>query len=225
MSALSPSKLASTMKCVVPMICLALATLVQAQISKPDEEMRAGNALEAILKDFESERYDEALGKLDLIDSQRPNDPVVLNLIGSIYIKKNDFVTARSVFEKSLEVAPGFFPSEYNLGELLFLKKEYSAARDHFQAMRSDDSRHELLQFKVVLCDILLGEFDRAGKVMKTIKYPGDSPAWYYAHAAWANQRRDTKKAREYIRGAKYIFGSKCALFDETFQTLGLNLN
>lgn len=210
---------------VVTFLWLAVAGWAHAQISQPDEAMRSENALEAILKDFEAEQYDEALAKLDAINAQRPNDPVVLNLIGSVYTKKNDFVTARSVFEKSLEVEPGFFPSEYNIGELLFLEKNYSAARDHFQAMRSEDSRHELLQFKVALCDLLIGEDERAKKIMQTIKYPGDSPAWYYAHAAWENKRGNTAKAREYVRGAKYIFGPKCSLFDETFATLGIDLD
>ncbi len=210
---------------IVSLLVLALAGCVHAQISQPDEEMRSENALEAILKDFENEDYDEALAKLDVINAQRPNDPLVLNLIGSVYTKKGDYVTARSVFEKSLEVEPGFFPSQYNIGELHFLQKNYSAAREHFQAMRSDDSRHELLQFKVALCDMLLGEDERAKKIMQAIKYPGDSPAWYYAHAAWENKRGNTSKAREYVRGAKYIFGPKCSLFDETFKTLGIHLD
>ncbi len=209
----------------VSLLVLALAGCVHAQISLPDEEMRSENALEAILKDFENEDYDEALAKLDAINSHRPNDPLVLNLIGSVYTKKGDYVTARSVFDKSLEVEPGFFPSLYNIGELHFLQKNYSEARDHFQAMRSDDSRHELLQFKVALCDMLLGEDERAKKIMQAIKYPGDSPAWYYAHAAWENKRGNTSKAREYVRGAKYIFGPKCSLFDETFKTLGIQLD
>ena len=216
--------LIKVMKQFLTAIFWVITTMTYAQISQPDEEMKAANALEEILKDFEAENYDAALVKLDEIDARSPNDPVVLNLIGSVYTKKGDYVTARSVFEKSLEVEPGFFPSDYNIGELFFLQKDYTAAREHFQAMRSDDSRHELLQFKVALCDILLGEEDRAQKLMKTIKYPGDSPAWYYAHAALENKRGNRAKAREYVRGAQYIFGSKCALFDETFQSLGLNL-
>lgn len=213
------------MKCVVLVLMLAAATWAHAQISQPDEEMRAENALESILKDFDNEDYTSALAKLDDINSKRPNDPVVLNLIGSVYMRKKDYITAQSVFEKSLEIDPGFFPSQYNIGELLFLQKNYAAARDHFQAMRSSDFRHELLQFKVALCDILLDEDERAKKVMQAIKYPGDSPAWYYAHAAWENKRGNTTKAREYVRGAKYIFGPQCSLFDQTFHSLGLNLD
>jgi len=58
---------------------------------------------------------------------------------------------------------------------------------------------------------------------MNAIKYPGDSPAWYYAHAALEHNQGNTAKAREYIRGAKFVYGpEKTALFDETFQTIGI---
>jgi tetratricopeptide (TPR) repeat protein len=144
----------------------------------------------------------------------------VLNLIGSAYTKKKDYLAAEAYFRKSLNEKNGFFPALYNLGELLFLQKKYGEAREHFQAMRASDTRNELLQFKVVLCDLELNETDRAKKLMKAIKYPGDSPAWYYAQAAYENKVGNKKKAREYIAGAKYIFGEKTALFDESLATL-----
>lgn len=44
---------------------------------------------------------------------------------------------------------------------------------------------NELLQFKVALCDIEFGDESKAKLSIKNITYPGDSPAWYYAQAAW----------------------------------------
>jgi Tfp pilus assembly protein PilF len=194
-----------------------------AQISRPTTEESAQAAIEAVLVDFDAKKYDEALAKLTELQKQRPDDPLVLNIIGSVYTKKNDYTAAENYFRRSLEKQPNFFPSQFNLGELLFLQKKYAEARDHFQGMRAKDARNELLQFKVVLCDLQLNEDDQAKRVMKAIKYPGDSPAWYYAQAAWENKQGNKKKAREYVAGARYIFGPKTALFDETFEALGLN--
>lgn len=177
-------------------------------------------AIESVLRDFDAKKNDEALAKLEVLQKQMPNDPLVLNLIGSAYTKKKDYLAAESYFRKSLKEKNGFFPALYNLGELLFLQKKYTEAREHFQAMRSSDARNELLQFKVVLCDLELNEPERAKKLMNAIKYPGDSPAWYYAQAAYENKMGNKKKAREYIAGAKYIFGDKTALFDESLATL-----
>jgi predicted Zn-dependent protease len=195
-----------------------------AQVSRPSAEESAQASIEKILAAFDVKKYDEALAGLQELQKQRPEDPLVINLIGSVYTKKQNYQQADEYFRLALLKSPDFFPAQYNLGELLFLEKKYAEAREHFQAMRAKDARNELLQFKVVLCDLQLNEDDRAKKVMNAIKYPGDSPAWYYAQAAWENKKGNNKKAREYVAGAKFIFGPKTALFDETFETMGLKL-
>jgi predicted Zn-dependent protease len=192
----------------------------QGQVSAPLAEESTQEAIESVLRDFDAKKNDEALAKLEALQIQTPDNPLILNLIGSAYTKKKDYLAAESFFRKSLKEKTGFFPALYNLGELLFLQKKYVEAREHFQAMRASDTRNELLQFKVVLCDLELNETDRAQKLMRSIKYPGDSPAWYYAQAAYENKVGNKKKAREYIAGAKYIFGDKTALFDESLATL-----
>jgi tetratricopeptide (TPR) repeat protein len=163
------------------------------------------------------------LEQLFELKDRYPSDPLILNLIGSVYTKKLNYQKAEKAFRQALDLEPGFFPAAYNLGELLFLQQKYPLARQYYETMRATDHRHELLQFKVALCDIMSGETERATKVMNTIKYPGDSPAWYYAHAALEHKQGNTAKAREYIRGAKFVYGpEKTALFDESFQLIGI---
>lgn len=193
-----------------------------AQFSTPDAEEAKNMAIERVLADYEAKKYDEALQRLDALRDRHPSDPLILNLMGSVYTKKLNYQKAEKAFRQALDLEPGFFPAAYNLGELLFLQEKYALARQYYETMRATDHRHELLQFKVALCDILSGETDRAKKVMNAIKYPGDSPAWYYAHAALEQKQGNTAKACEYLRGAKFVYGpEKTALFDETFQTIG----
>ena len=207
----------------LPAAVLFSASLAMAQISAPDAEEAKSLAVERVLADYETQRYDEALARLEALRDRHPNDPLILNLMGSVYIKKLNYQKAEKAFRQALDLEPGFFPAAYNLGELLLLQEKYALAREYYQTMRATDHRHELLQFKVALCDILAGETDRAKKVMNAIKYPGDSPAWYYAHAALEHKQGNTAKAREYIRGAKFVYcPEKTALFDETFQTIGI---
>lgn len=204
---------------------LAVAT-AHAQLSAPSADEMAESAIERVLADFDEKKYDDALAKLEELRKARPDDPLVLNLIGSVYTKKQNYQKAERHFRESLEKQPGFFPAQFNLGELLFLQENYSAAREHFQAMRASDSRNELLQFKVGLCDLQAADIDRARRVMNAIKYPGDSAAWYYGQAALAKKEGNTAKAREFVRGAKFIYGPEdTALYDETFENLGFNLD
>jgi tetratricopeptide (TPR) repeat protein len=188
----------------------------------PEESTRAG--IEAVLADFDHKKPDDALAKLEVMEKKLPDDPLVLNLIGSAYTKKKDYLAAETYFRKAVKKSPDFFPALFNIGEVFFLQKKYAEAREHFQAMRGSDTRNELLQFKLVLCDLALNETDRAKKVMNAIKYPGNSAAWYYAHAAYENKMGNNKKAREYVAGAQYIFGPKTSLFDESFEAAGISL-
>jgi len=207
----------------LPAAVLFFASVAMAQFSAPDAEQVKTMAVERVLADYEAERYDAALERLEALRDRPPGDPLILNLMGSVYIKKLNYQKAERSFRQALDLEPGFFPAAYNLGELLFLQEKYALAREYYQTMRATDHRHELLQFKVALCDILAGETERAKKVMNAIKYPGDSPAWYYAHAALEHKQGNTAKAREYIRGAKFVYGpEKTALFDETFKTIGI---
>jgi tetratricopeptide (TPR) repeat protein len=148
----------------------------------------------------------------------------VLNLLGAAHTKKKDYATAKGYFDKVLAVQPEFFPAKFNVGELMFLQRDYAGALEYFETMRQRDPRNELLLFKVFLCQLQLGDRDAAQKTMKSIKYPGDTPAWYYAQAAWESKAGNNKKALECVGGAKYIFGAKTALFDETFDDLGIKL-
>ena len=199
------------------------SSIAMAQVSSLDAETKKSMAIERVLADYGTQNYDKALEQLFELKDRYPSDPLILNLIGSVYTKKLNYQKAEKAFRQALDIEPGFFPAAYNLGELLFLQQKYALARQYYETMRATDHRHELLQFKVALCDIMSGETERATKVMNTIKYPGDSPAWYYAHAALEHKQGNTAKAREYIRGAKFVYGpEKTALFDESFQLIGI---
>ena len=203
---------------------VAAAPFAQAQ-STTQEVSRENNALiQSALADFDAKKYDAALAKLQTVEKALPDDPFVMNLLGAAYTKKKDFPAAQGYFNKALAKQPDFFPAKFNVGELLFLQRHYAEALAYFKEMRRTDLRNELLQFKIFLCELQLGDKDAATKTMKNIKYPGDTPAWYYAHAAWESKNGNKNKALEYLTGAKYIFGPKTALFDETFEDLGVNL-
>jgi len=205
-------------------LLVASAAFVQAQIAPPNLSRESKALLQGSLADFDSKNYDQALEKLQSLEKSLPDDPFVLNLLGAAYTKKKDYTAAQGYFDKALAKLPNFFPAKFNLGELLFLQRRYSEAKQHFEAMQQMDPRNELLQFKIFLCDLQLGDKDAAKAILKTIKYPGDTPAWYYAQAAWESKNGNNKRALEYLTGAKYIFGPKTALFDETFEDLGIKL-
>jgi tetratricopeptide (TPR) repeat protein len=144
-----------------------------------------------------------------------------MNLKGAAYTKKKDFVQARACFEKSLELVPGMFAARFNLGEIEFLQGNYDKALSTFRSMLEADPRNELLQFKVFLCYLQMKDDEAAQKALAKVRYPGDTPAWYYAQAAWEFSRGNKGLVSDYLSGARYIFPGKTEIFDETFADLG----
>ncbi len=207
----------------VLVIGLGLSSAAPAQ-TPPTLSREARELIQGSLADFDAKKYDDALVKLRDAEKKLPDDPFVLNLIGAAYTKKKDFQTAQTYFDRSLEKQPDFFPAKFNVGELFFLQRQYQESYDYFSKMLQTDPRNELLQFKVFLSLLQLNQTDEAAKSLARIKYPGDTPAWYYAQAAWESKKGNKKKAAEYVTGARYIFGPKTAMFDETFEDLGIQL-
>jgi tetratricopeptide (TPR) repeat protein len=93
------------------------------QVSAPLPEESTKAAIEAVLADFDAKKNDEALAKLETLQKKLPDDPLILNLIGSVYSKKKDYLAAETYFRKAVKKSPNFFPALYNIGEILFLEK------------------------------------------------------------------------------------------------------
>lgn len=205
-------------------LLVASAALAPAQSAPPNVSRENRELIQGALADFDSKDYDAALEKLNKADQSMPEDVFILNLLGAAYTKKKEFAKAEDYFKRALAKQPEFFPAKFNVGELLFLQRRYAEALEYFEGMQKVDPRNELLQFKVFLSELQLGDKEAAAKTLKSIKYPGDTPAYYYAQAAWESKNGNNAKALEYLKGAKYIFGPKTALFDETFEDLGIKL-
>jgi tetratricopeptide (TPR) repeat protein len=204
-----------------PLLCLAAIASFALLSCGKSEEKTEQTLIEKALADFEKKKYDEALVTLQEAEKQEPNSPFILNLVGAAYTKKKDYPAAKGYFEKALDQDPNFFPARFNVGELLFLQKQYPQALGFFADMLRAAPGNELLQFKVVLSLIMTDQVEDARKLASRMKFPGDGPAWYYAHAAVERKEGHNSKASEYLRGAKTFFPDGISLYNETFEDLG----
>ena len=198
-----------------------LAVLCTAWSARAQADSPAQKLVNEALVDFEAKKFDDALKKLQEAETLDPKSAFVLNLIGAAYTKKQDYPAAKTYFEKSLDLSPGFFPSVFNLGELFFLQKQYAQALEYFANMLNRDPGNELLQFKVILCLLLTDQMEDAEKLLNRMRFPGDGPAWYYAQAAVAFKKGQKGKSREIQSTAQTLFPGKISLYDETFVDLG----
>lgn len=165
---------------------------------------------------------------VDEADAAEPNQPSVLNLRGEILMEQKEFDLAEASFKKAAKIDPKFREAQYNLAQIPFKKKEYSKARDRFEILFSQtpggdkNQAAQIIKFKIFMTLLLEGKESRAQKMMEQFQFTGDTPALYYAQAAWEFKHNNTSKAIDWVASAKKIYSpSLNGLFGESFYDLG----
>lgn len=159
-------------------------------------------------------RYFDALLKLDEAEKLAPDLPDIYNVRGSIYLTEvlRDFDKARAFFEKARDLAPGALPPRFNLAELDYVKQDYAKAEAAFQQLVVDFPQvplavRHLIQIKILVCQLKQG---RRGEAEKTLKdhftFMDDTPAYYFAKAAFAFDSGDEKSGLDWVARAGAIF-------------------
>ena len=160
--------------------------------------------------------------KLDLFDRIQLEEPVALNLRGAVYTSQRDYDKATLYFNKAIHAAPGYFAPRFNLGEVLFQQQHYAEARAKFEELTENDKGSELLQFKIFLTYLMEGDKDHARIRMDQMKFPSDTPAYYFARASWAFRAGNPAEGRDWIESSMRIFGpERNEFFVESLSDLG----
>ncbi|MDE1169660.1 MAG: tetratricopeptide repeat protein [Verrucomicrobium sp.] len=162
--------------------------------------------MQAVFDAFSNGRYAESLLRLQEAEKLRPNDPQVINLHGSILVKQEQWAAADEQFDKALKIDPKFFPARFNKAEVLYLQKKYPESRAGFQSILADDPKNELILYKVYLTYLLEKNLDEAKARLDKFDFGGNTPAYYYANAAWLFNQGKGPQAEDYIRSALSIF-------------------
>jgi Flp pilus assembly protein TadD len=179
---------------------------------------------------FQQRDYTAAKRLIDEADAANPNQPATLNLKGEILLAQKDFDGAENTFKQAAKIDPKFREAQYNLAQIPFKKKEYTKARDRFEALFNNtpatggdkNQASQIIKFKIFLTLLLEGKDSRAQKMMEQFQFTGDTPALYYAQAAWEFKHSNTAKAKDWIDSAKKIYSPALNLvFADSFYDVG----
>lgn len=88
-----------------------------------------------VLTHIKQKNYTAASQVVEKLAKERPNDPLVHNLRGTISISQEDKAQARVHFAKAVEVQPSYFPAVSNLALLDMRDKNPKAARARFEQL------------------------------------------------------------------------------------------
>jgi tetratricopeptide (TPR) repeat protein len=161
---------------------------------------------------YEQRDFENAAKLAEEADTAEPNQPSILNLRGEILLEQQKFDEAEAFFKKALKVDPKFREAQFNLADVPFRKKEYVKARDRFESLFKQtpggdkNQAAQLIKFKIFMTHLLEGKDSHAQKMMEQFQFSGDTPALYYAQAAWEFRHDNPDKANDWIASARKIY-------------------
>ena len=177
---------------------------------------------------FRQRDFATALKLVDEADKVDPNQPATLNLRGEILMQQGKFDDAEAAFKKAAKLDPKLRDAQYNLAQIPFKKKEYAKARDRFETlykrMPGGDKNQaaELIKFKIYMTLLMEGKESRAHSMMEEFQFTGDTPALYYAQAAWEYKHNNAQKAEEWTNSANKIYSPALnGVFADAFYDVG----
>ncbi len=169
-----------------------------------------------------------ALKLADEADQADPNQAPTINLRGEILMQQEQFDQAEAAFKKAAKLDPKLREAQYNLAQIPFKKKEYAKARDRFETLYKrtpggdKNQAAELIKFKIYMTLLLEGKESRAHAMMDEFQFTGDTPALYYAQAAWEFQHNNAEKAADWTGSADKIYSAALnSVFADAFYDVG----
>jgi Flp pilus assembly protein TadD len=190
----------------------------------------AAEKLDQAEQAFQQRDYTAAKRLIEEADAADPNQPATINLRGEILLAQKDFDGAENAFKQAAKIDPKFREAQYNLAQIPFKKKDYTKARDRFEALFTNtpspggdkNQAAQIIKFKIYLTLLLEGKDSRAQKMMEQFQFTGDTPALYYAQAAWEFKHNNAAKANDWIVSAKKIYSPALNLvFADSFYDVG----
>jgi tetratricopeptide (TPR) repeat protein len=171
---------------------------------------------------FNKRDFAAALAKLDEAEKLQPKVAEAANLRGAVMVEEKKYEEGARLFREALALNPKLYSAKFNLAELPFLQKKYAEARTAFEALRAENPKDELVQFKIFLTYLLEKNDEAAKAELEKIKFPSDTPAYYFAHAAWDFAHGNDAGAKSWMDSSQRVFDApKNIFFATTFYELG----
>ena len=143
-------------------------------------------------------QFDEALAAVGRLEKKQPNNPLVYNLKGIVYLSKRDLVNARASFERALQIQSDYLPAIGNLAQLDRLDQKPDMARKRYETVLEKEPKNEqaLLGY-AGLVQSLGGESSEIESLLKkAVSVNAQSISARVALVAFYMQKGDLKQAQ-----------------------------
>lgn len=188
---------------------------VALEVSSPAERVAQAQAdLARAERAFRQRDFDVAWQLLDKVDASAPQQAVTYNLRGEILLEEGKIDEAEAALRNALAADPQLLSARYNMARVPFARKDYATARKELESLQGafsgakEERRTQLIRYQIFLTLLLEGHEGAAQKAMDEFKMMDDSPALYYAQAAWAFQHGNPKQGRNWVANAGNLYAA-----------------
>jgi tetratricopeptide (TPR) repeat protein len=191
-----------------------------------DQPARVGeNLVEVAQRDFEKENFAGAHATLDRFEKSKGPTAESLDLRGCIYMEQGNLDGAAKAFEAAHSAEPALFTPRLHAADLLLRQKQYGQARSIYESLLKERKivmSLERLRFAILVTYLGEQNESEARSAFAEIIFPTESPAYYYAQAAWAFAHAKNSEGQDWIKSASKIFSpAKTGWFARPLYDLG----
>ncbi len=179
-------------------------------------------ALREAVRAFNARDFTAAVKAVDAAEALNPPNPLTLNTRGAALIEQKKFDEGAAYCRKALELDPNFYPARFNLCEVPLVQKRYAEARAMFKKLYDENPKDELAQFRILLTWLLEKNDAEARRVLDSIPFPSNTPAYYYGNAAWEFAHGNAAEANKWVMRGNWVFKPDItANFSQPFIEIG----
>ncbi len=160
---------------------------------------------------FQQKRIFESLDAVSQAEKIFSHSADLFNLRGKCYVEIRAFDKALVTFTEALKISPTNTAIKFNVGEVLFVTKQWQQAHDILQEVireipMNNMALSRLVEFKILLCKVKLNQKDEVTILAQKYDFQDDSPFYYYAQATLAYEKKELLEAEEWLGRANRIF-------------------
>lgn len=190
---------------VVALIAGALSARAAQPLGSYPPEYRAG--LAEMAKAFTARDFPATLAAIEQLEKMLPPNAHTVNTRAAVAIEQHQYEEGRRLCQEALKLDPKYYPAKFNLGEIPLMEGKYPEARAIFQTLLNANPRDELVQFRIFLSYLLEKNDAAAREILGKLKFPSDTPAFYYANAAWEFTRGNKDEGKAWVDRGNWVFG------------------
>ena len=193
-------------------VLTVLALLASALLVTAEEKIPSADPLTVASREMLASRPEVALEALAVAEEHGALDGKMLSLRGSIRLEQGKFEEAIADFRAAREKDPVIPSPRIHLGDAFLRQKKWEEARDVYaEVLRATNIiiLEERVSYGVLLTHLAEKNEAEAKTALERIVFPTESPAYYYAQAAWAFAHDNNKTGVKWLKTADKIFDDK----------------